>query len=68
MVQNTQTHGSRNSMRNTTFRDISRCKKHHNRMVLQRILIERVRCIRLEFDLSKSFWIEAMNMACYLLN
>ena len=35
---------------------------------MNRSLIERARCLRLNAGLPKSFWAEAVSMACYLIN
>ncbi|KAL0459208.1 UNVERIFIED_CONTAM: Retrovirus-related Pol polyprotein from transposon TNT 1-94 [Sesamum latifolium] len=35
---------------------------------MNRSLTERARCLRLNAGIPKSFWAEAMNMACYLIN
>jgi hypothetical protein len=35
---------------------------------VNRSLTERARCLRLNAGLSKGFWAEAINMACYLIN
>ncbi|KAK8931206.1 hypothetical protein KSP39_PZI016897 [Platanthera zijinensis] len=35
---------------------------------MNRTLLERARCMRLFADLPKSFWAEAINTACYLVN
>src|ERR1044072_4149718 len=35
---------------------------------INRTLMERVRCLRLNAGLSKGFWAAALNMACYLVN
>ncbi|CAJ2662759.1 unnamed protein product [Trifolium pratense] len=35
---------------------------------MNRSLTERARCLRLNAGLSKGFWAEAINMACYLIN
>ncbi|KAK2998642.1 hypothetical protein RJ639_023717 [Escallonia herrerae] len=35
---------------------------------MNRTLLERARCMRLNADLPKSFWAEAVNTACYLIN
>ena len=35
---------------------------------LNRTIIEKARCLRLNAGLAKNFWAEAVNMACYLIN
>ncbi|KAK3002885.1 hypothetical protein RJ639_019249 [Escallonia herrerae] len=35
---------------------------------MNRTLLERARCTRLNADMPKSFWAEAVNTACYLIN
>ncbi|KAK2997449.1 hypothetical protein RJ639_025454 [Escallonia herrerae] len=35
---------------------------------MNKTLLERARCMRLNADLPKSFWAEAVNTACYLIN
>ncbi|KAL0301598.1 UNVERIFIED_CONTAM: hypothetical protein Sradi_6436600 [Sesamum radiatum] len=35
---------------------------------MNRSLTERERCLRLNAGLPKSFWVEAVSMACYLIN
>ncbi|KAK3038599.1 hypothetical protein RJ639_027262 [Escallonia herrerae] len=35
---------------------------------MNRTLLERARCMRLNADLPKSFWAEVVNTACYLIN
>ena len=35
---------------------------------MNRTIAERARCLRLNVDLEKKFWPEAVNMACYLIN
>ena len=35
---------------------------------MSRTIVERARCLRLNVDLEKKFWPEAVNMACYLIN
>ncbi|KAK3033721.1 hypothetical protein RJ639_034496 [Escallonia herrerae] len=35
---------------------------------VNRTLLERARCMRLNADLSKSFWAEVVNTTCYLIN
>ena len=31
-------------------------------------IANKARCLRLNADLEKKFWVEAVNMACYLIN
>ena len=31
-------------------------------------ITERARCLKLNAELSKSFWVEVVNMACYPIN
>ena len=35
---------------------------------MNRTIAEIARCLRLNVDLEKKFWPEAVNMACYLIN
>ena len=35
---------------------------------MNRTISERARCLRLNAGLEKKFWVEAVNMACYLIN
>ena len=35
---------------------------------MNRTIAERARCLRLNAGLEKKFWVEAVNMACYLIN
>ena len=35
---------------------------------MNRIITEKARCLRLNAKLTKNFWAEAMNMACFLIN
>ena len=36
--------------------------------MMNRSITERARCIRLNAGLEKKFWVEAVSMACYLIN
>ena len=35
---------------------------------MNKTIAERARCLRLNVGLEKKFWVEAVNMACYLIN
>lgn len=35
---------------------------------MNRSIVERVKCLRLIVGLPKSFWVEVVNMTCYLIN
>jgi hypothetical protein len=35
---------------------------------MNRLIVEKARCLRLNAGLAKIFWVDAVSMACYLIN
>ena len=49
-------------------RDISQYVRHHNSCLrMNKTIVEKARCLRMNIGLAKNFQVEAMNMTCFLI-